>query len=204
MSSADWTCIQFNGRKNVNMYIPRRLSPELVMKIRDIRVLITDVDGVLTNGGIILDDQGMEYKHFQVKDGQIISYLQAAGIRTGVISGRDVAVVKNRCQQMGLDFHYHGVRDKYAKVREILSELGMTLDQCAYLGDDLIDLEILSKVGFSAAPVDALPYVKDQVDFISSLRGGEGAFREIADTILAARGLLEGIVEKLIEGKHED
>jgi 3-deoxy-D-manno-octulosonate 8-phosphate phosphatase (KDO 8-P phosphatase) len=157
------------------------------------------VDGVLTNGGIILDDQGMEYKQFQVKDGQIISYLQAEGIQTGVISGRDVAVVKKRCEQMGLDFHYHGIRDKYAKVREILSDLGLTLDQCAYMGDDLIDLEILSKVGFSAAPLDALPYVKEQVDYISSLKGGEGAFREMADTILAARGVLKGIVKNLIE-----
>ncbi|WP_158858428.1 KdsC family phosphatase [Lunatibacter salilacus] len=185
------------------MYTPQTLLPELVKKIQNIRVLITDVDGVLTNGGIILDDKGMEYKQFQVKDGQIIAFLQAAGIQTGVISGRDVAVVKNRCQQMGLDFHYHGVRDKYAKVREILSDLGFTPDQCAYLGDDLIDLEILSKVGFSAAPMDALPYVKDQVDFICSLRGGEGAFREVADTILATKGALQGIVAKLINRQYE-
>lgn len=180
------------------MYTPQSLSPELLKKIRNIRVLITDVDGVLTNGGIILDDEGVEYKQFQVKDGQIIAFLHEVNIKTGVISGRNVAVVKKRCQQMGLDFHYHGVRDKYAKVLEILSELGMTTDQCAYLGDDLIDLEILSKVGFSAAPKDALPYVKDQVDFISSLKGGEGAFREVADTILAAKGVLQGIVEKLV------
>lgn len=186
------------------MYTPQTLSTELLKKIRNIRVLITDVDGVLTNGGIILDDNGMEYKQFQVKDGQIIALLQEAGIQIGVISGRNVAVVKHRCQQMGVDFHYHGVRDKYVLVRKILSDLGITLEQCAYMGDDLIDLEILSKVGFSAAPLDALPYVKDKVNFISSLKGGEGAFREVADTILEAKGALQGIVEKLINRRYEE
>jgi len=180
------------------MYRPQSLSPELITKIQNIRMLITDVDGVLTNGGILLDDNGMEYKQFQVKDGQIVALLQEAGILVGVISGRNVAVVKHRCQQMGVDFHYHGIRDKYAKVREILSGLDMTLEQCAYLGDDLIDLEILSKVGFSAAPLDALPYVKERVDYTCSLGGGEGAFREVADAILMAKGALQGIIEKLI------
>jgi len=185
------------------MYIPQTLSSDQLKKIQNIRVLITDVDGVLTNGGIILDDKGMEYKQFQVKDGQIIAVLQKAGIKIGVISGRNVGVVKHRCQQMGVDFHFHGVRDKYAKVCEVLSELEITLDQCAYVGDDLIDLGILCKVGFSAAPSDALPYVKEQVDFVCSLRGGEGAFREVADTILAAKGVLRGMVEKLINRQFD-
>jgi 3-deoxy-D-manno-octulosonate 8-phosphate phosphatase (KDO 8-P phosphatase) len=179
------------------MYATRSLSPELIKKILNIRVLITDVDGVLTDGGIILDDAGVEYKRFQVKDGQIISFLQQEGIQVGVISGRDVAVVKRRCQQMGVDFHHHGVRDKYAKVGEILAGMGLEMSHCAYIGDDLIDLEILSKVGFSAAPIDALPYVKHQVDFISSLKGGYGAFREVADSILEAKGRLHDLVEKL-------
>lgn len=180
------------------MYTSQSLSTELLHKLRNIRLLITDVDGVLTNGGIILDDKGMEYKQFQVKDGQIISVLQEAGIQVGVVSGRNVQVVRHRCQQMGVDFHYHGIRDKYAKIQEILSELGLTLEQCAYIGDDLIDLEILAKVGFSAAPYDALPYVKDAVDFVSSLRGGEGSFREVADTLLEAKGVLHRTVLTLI------
>lgn len=185
------------------MYTAQSLSPELIKKMQNIRVFITDVDGVLTNGGIILDDEGVEYKQFQVKDAQIIAFLQQAGIQTGVITGRDVAVVKHRCQQMQIDFHYHGVRDKYAKVQEILLELGLKTEECAYMGDDLIDLEVLSKVGFSAAPADALPYVKDQVDFVSSLRGGEGAFREVADRILEAKGLLQREVAKLINRQRE-
>ena len=180
------------------MYSNQSLSPDIIKKMQNIRVFISDVDGVLTNGGIILDDMGMEYKQFQVKDGQIISFLQQAGIKSGIITGRDVPVVRRRCQQLGVDFHFHGVRDKYVKVQEILVDLGLKMEQCAYMGDDIIDLEILSKVGFSAAPIDALPYVRDQVDFISSLRGGEGAFREVADRILDAQGALMDRVENLI------
>nr|MBI1231282.1 3-deoxy-manno-octulosonate-8-phosphatase [Cytophagales bacterium] len=183
------------------MYPRQSLSPELIKKMRNIRLFVTDVDGVLTNGGIILDDDGKEYKQFQVKDGQIIAFLQQAGVRVGVISGRDVAAVKLRCEHMGADFHFHGVRDKLAKLREILIELKLELHQCGYMGDDLIDLEIISKVGFAAAPVDALPYVKDQVHYIASLEGGKGAFREVADRILEAKGVLPGLVKKLINRK---
>lgn len=179
------------------MYKPQPLSETLRAKIRVIKLLITDVDGVLTDGGIILDDSGMEYKRFQVKDGQIVPFLKKYGLAVGAVTGRDVAVVKHRCQQMNLDFHYHGVRNKLDLITQVLDERNLTLDQCAYIGDDIIDLDVLERVGFSAAPKDALPYVRDRVDFVCTLKGGKGAFRELADTILDVQGNLSEALSSL-------
>lgn len=173
-------------------------------KANRIKAVITDIDGVLTDGGIILDDQGMEYKRFQVKDGQIIKYLKKAHILTGAISGRDVPVSKKRCEQMGFDFHFHGVRDKLAKINAWVTQHGLSLEECAYIGDDLIDLELLGKVGLSAAPSDALSYVKDNVDFTTMVKGGEGAFRELADLILIAKGILPGLVNEIKNGQLKE
>lgn len=179
------------------MYKPQALSEALRAKIRVIKLLITDVDGVLTDGGIILDDSGMEYKRFQVKDGQIVPFLKKYGLAVGAVTGRDVAVVKYRCHQMNLDFHYHGVRNKLELITQVLDERNLTLDQCAYIGDDIIDLDVLERVGFSAAPKDALPYVRDRVDFVCTLKGGKGAFRELADTILDVQGNLSEALSSL-------
>ncbi len=166
--------------------------------------IITDIDGVLTDGGIILDDHGTEYKRFQVRDGQIIRYLKQAQIKTVAISGRDVEVSKIRCEQMGFDYHFHGVRDKLAVVTEWAAKVGIGLSECAYIGDDLIDLELLDKVGLSAAPLDALDYVKGAVDFTTLAKGGAGAFRELADMILGSKGLLNQIVEDLKNGQLKE
>lgn len=170
------------------------VSSDTLDRAKKIKLLLTDLDGVLTDGGILLDDLGMEYKKFQVKDGQIIPFLQEAGIKVGVLSGRDVAVSKKRCDQMKVDFHFHGVRDKWGTVAEILKRNNMSPAEVAYLGDDLIDLELLRKVGFSAAPADAMIYICDQVHYVTSRPGGRGSFRELADLILFAQGKLHAII----------
>lgn len=174
------------------------------MKAQGIKAIITDIDGVLTDGGIILDDNGTEYKRFQVRDGQIIRYLKQANITTMAISGRNVEVSKKRCNQMGFDFHFHGVRDKLALVEKWTNEVGLDLAECAYIGDDLIDLELLGKVGLSAAPHDALPYVRQFVHLTTNAKGGEGSFRELADTILGAKGLLDQIIDDLKNGQLKE
>lgn len=167
-------------------------------KAEKIKLLITDVDGVLTDGGIIYDNSGMEYKKFNVKDGLIVAHLRKNGILVGAITGRNSKVVENRCEELHFDFHYHGIKDKFQKLTEVLEVLEINLEEVAYIGDDLIDLSILKKVGFSACPADALPYVSEQVDFISSLQGGQGVFREVADLILHSKGLLSPIIHKYI------
>ncbi|WP_373523574.1 KdsC family phosphatase [Aquiflexum sp.] len=181
----------------MNNYL-KGVSDTLNQKAEKIKLIITDVDGVLTDGGIIYDDGGMEYKRFNVKDGFIVDPLRKNGILIGAITGRNSKVVENRCEELRFDFHYHGVRDKSQKLKEVLEVLEINLEEVAYIGDDLIDLPILQKVGFSACPADALPYVSEHVDFISSLQGGQGVFREVADLILHSKGLLSPIINKYI------
>jgi 3-deoxy-D-manno-octulosonate 8-phosphate phosphatase (KDO 8-P phosphatase) len=174
------------------------LSDGLRQKAERIKLIITDIDGVLTDGGIIFDDTGLEYKRFSVKDGFIVSHLRKNGILVGAITGRSSKVVENRCEELNFDFHYHGVKDKLNKFNEILEVLEIEASEVAYIGDDLLDLPLLKKVGFSACPQDATTYVREHVDFISSQGGGCGAFREISDLILESKGLLTAIIEKYL------
>ncbi|MCH7403102.1 KdsC family phosphatase [Belliella kenyensis] len=168
-------------------------------KAQKIRLIITDVDGVLTDGGIIYDDNRLEYKKFNVKDGLIVGHLRRNGVLIGAITGRKSKVVEDRCEELKFDFHYHGIKDKGKKLEEILETLELDPEEVAYIGDDLIDLPILCRVGLSACPADALPYIQQKVDFISSRKGGEGVFRELGDAILIAKGLMDEIIENLLK-----
>lgn len=174
------------------------ITRETALKAEKIKLLVTDVDGVLTDGGIIFDDNGLEYKRFNVKDGLIVSHLRHSGILVGAITGRNSKVVENRCEELNFDFHYHGVRDKAQKLEEILEVLDLMVEEVAYIGDDLIDLPLIRKVGFSACPADALPYISAHVDFVSCLNGGQGVFREVSDLILQSKGQLSGIIDKYL------
>lgn len=173
------------------------VSEENWQRARTIKLLITDIDGVLTDGGIIYDDLGTEYKKFNVKDGYIVQYLRKNKIMVGAITGRASQVVENRCEELKFDFHYHGVKDKGRKLHDLLETLEISPKEVAFIGDDLIDLPILSKVGFAIVPSDALEYVKPYAHFISSFAGGKGVFREVADLILHSKGLLIPILENL-------
>ena len=173
------------------------VNPEILEKAKKIKLLITDVDGVLTDGGIIYDNDGVESKKFNVKDGMIVQYLKKNQIKVGVISGRNSQVVRNRCIELGFDYHYHGIKDKAIQLQTILEEMDIELAECAFIGDDLWDLPILCQVGLSVAPKDALPYVRERVHFVSSLPGGKGVFREVGDLILMAKGQLEPIIHHL-------
>ncbi|TDQ18322.1 3-deoxy-D-manno-octulosonate 8-phosphate phosphatase (KDO 8-P phosphatase) [Algoriphagus boseongensis] len=178
--------------------------PELVWeKARMIKVLITDVDGVLTDGGIIYDDFGTEYKKYNVKDGLIVQHLRKSKILVGAITGRDSKVVENRCEELKFDFHYHGIKDKAKKLQEILETMEIGLEEVAYIGDDIIDLPILVQVGLAVSPSDALPYVKSAVHYVSPFAGGKGVFRELGDILLHSRGNLIPLIQNLSEKNHE-
>lgn len=169
-------------------------------KAKRIKVIIFDVDGVLTDGGIIYDNSGIEIKRFNVKDGQIISYLKNVGILVGAITGRDSQVVKNRCKELKLDFHYHGSSNKLIHYEEIKKNYNLKDNEIAYIGDDIIDLSILKRCGLSATPKDARIYIKEQVDFVTPSKGGDGALRDFADFILDKKGILQEILNKQLKG----
>ena len=165
-------------------------------KAKKIKAILFDVDGVLTDGGIIYDDTGLEYKRYNVKDGQIISHLRRLGFVVGAITGRESDVVKNRCIELKLDFHKHGVNDKLIEYSAFKKEYNFTDEEVAYIGDDIIDLSILSRCGLSATPNDARIYMKNNVDIVTSSKGGEGVFRDISDYILESQDLFDLLIKE--------
>lgn len=175
------------------------VSEDVRERAKKIKLLITDIDGVMTDGGIIYDDRGLEFKKFDVKDGLIVKHLRKSGILVGAITGRESQVVINRCEELKLDFHYHGIKDKGKKLRELIETLELDIETVGYIGDDLIDLPILSQVGFAISPADAVVYVKPFAHYVTQSKGGDGVFREVGDLILHAKGLLIPIIESLLK-----
>lgn len=165
-------------------------------KAQNIKAILFDVDGVLTDGGIIYDDNGIEYKRYNVKDGQIISHLKKYGFIVGAITGRESDVVKNRCIELKLDYHKHGVKDKLVEYSNFKKEYKLEDDQIAYIGDDIIDLSILIRCGLSATSNDARVYIKNEVDIVTDSKGGEGVLRDIADYILDSQDLLQRLLKE--------
>lgn len=171
-------------------------------KARKIKLIAFDVDGVLTDGGIIYDNSGMEIKRFNVKDGQIIAHLKRAGFIVGAITGRNSQVVKNRCEELKLDFHYHGSSDKLVQYEKIKENFCIKDEQIAYIGDDIIDLPILTRCGLSSTPNDARAYIKKHVDYVTPSQGGHGALRDLADMILEEQNILEDLILKYCNFEH--
>ncbi len=165
-------------------------------KLAAIKLLLLDVDGVLTDGRIIYDNQGNELKAFDVKDGHGLKLLQRSGVKVGIITGRSSAVVAKRAQELGIEILYQGALSKLGPYQEILAEQGLSDEQVAYVGDDVVDLPILRRVGFSATVADAVPDVQPLVDYVTTRPGGRGAVREICDLILRANGAWQELTER--------
>lgn len=166
-----------------------------IKKAQKIKVLILDVDGVLTDGKLFFDEQGREYKSFNVKDGLGIKLLQRAGIQVAVISGRGSKVVALRMAMLGIDLVYLEQADKGQAFEEIIAQVGCSPEQAAHVGDDLIDLPVLIQVGLAIAVQDANELILPYVDWQTRLPGGHGAVREVCDFILHAQGKMAGLVE---------
>jgi len=163
------------------------MNTGLEKKCAAIRLLATDVDGVLADGGIIYDGSGEELKRFNVKDGYICKYLRQAGIKLAVITGRSSKAVQRRAEELKFDYILQGVAAKLEALKEIAARENLAPSQIAYIGDDLNDLEAIRYAGLSATPADAFDYIANEVDYICTRKGGEGAFREFADLILKHR-----------------
>lgn len=149
-----------------------------------IKVAIFDVDGVMTDGGMILDQEGKEYKIFNAKDGQGLVMLNKAGIKTVVITAKESYMVQKRFESLGFTRIYQGQKNKENALDEVVDEFELKFDEVSYMGDDLPDLCVLRKVGLPCCPKDAVPEVIKASRFISSKNGGRGAVRELCDLIL--------------------
>jgi 3-deoxy-D-manno-octulosonate 8-phosphate phosphatase (KDO 8-P phosphatase) len=158
------------------------------LALSKIRLLLLDVDGIMTDGRIHYDASGGEVKSFDVKDGHGLKLLQRAGIQVGIITGRNSSIVKRRADELGIEILYQGAKDKIIPYEEILRERGFQDEEVAYMGDDLVDLPILLRVGYSATVADAVAEVKEHVHYVTSRCGGRGAVREVCEVLLKQTG----------------
>ncbi len=165
----------------------KSIPPAVRKKARKIKVLLLDVDGVLTDGAITMNDRGEEMKSFNVRDGQGIKLLQEGGVEVGLISGRFSKVVTYRARELGIRIVYQGVRNKLEGYEKIKARKGYKNPAVAYIGDDLMDLPLLRTVGLAITIGDGWEELKSRVDYVTAHKGGQGAVREVAELLLRAQ-----------------
>lgn len=171
---------------------------DILEKASRIKLVIFDVDGVLTDGSLFLGDDGQEYKAFNSKDGFGMRLLQDAGIDIGIITGRESTLVRLRMEELGITQIMQGRREKGPALVEMMEKNGLTLDEIAYVGDDVVDLPIMSRVGLSIAVQDARPVVKKHAHWITESVGGRGAGRDVCELILEAHGKWDDIIKRYL------
>ncbi len=159
------------------------------------KLVITDIDGVWTDGGMYYTREGDFMKRFCVQDGWGVQFLKTLNIPLAFVTGEETEIVKKRAEKLQITHCYTGVKDKVAKATELCNQLGINLEEVAFIGDDLNDIELLRKVGFSASPVNAPEYIKKEVDFVTATSGGKGAFREFVEKILSDNNKLGEVLQ---------
>jgi len=165
-------------------------------KLKGIKLLILDVDGVMTDGRIIMDNEGRETKNFDVRDGHGIKILQHYGIKVAILTGRQSKVVEYRAKDLEIGDVYQRAFNKKEVFGRILEKHKLSASAVAFMGDDIVDIPVLKSVGFSAAVADAIDVVKKSVDYITRNKGGRGAVRELCEMILQAQGKWPEIAAK--------
>lgn len=157
---------------------------------KSLKLVLTDIDGVWTDGGMYYDQNGNELKKFNTSDSAGVIFLKKLNIPVGIITGENTEIVKKRAEKLKIDFLFQGVENKLNVAKKLCIELNINLNEVAYIGDDLNDIILLENVGFSAAPGNAPIYIKERVDFITSKDGGNGAFREFVEELIGESKLL--------------
>ena len=165
-------------------------------KASHVRLLLFDVDGVLTDGVVVMHTDGSESKGFHIRDGAAIVWAQRAGLKVGLLSARSSGATTHRAAQLAVRIVVQGVANKVTAYEQIIRDAGVDEASVAYMGDDLLDLPVLKRVGFSAAPADAAPEVRAQVHWVSTAPGGRGAAREMIEFVLRAQQRWDDIVRQ--------
>lgn len=156
-------------------------------RCKQISLLLTDVDGVLTDGTLYYSSDGDMMKTFNIKDGMGVKLLQKSGVFVGIITGRKSDMVAIRASELGIDIVHQGIKEKEKVITEILHDLKLTQNQTAYIGDDVNDLPAFDIAGFSVCPSDAASAVRNQADYVCEAKGGRGVLREVAELILKSK-----------------
>lgn len=171
---------------------------DILDKAARIRLVIFDVDGVLTDGSLFLGDDGQEYKAFNSRDGHGMKMLQSNGVEIAIITGRSSQVVSHRMASLGIEHVYQGARDKAPAYVELRDKLGLNDAQVAYVGDDVVDLPVMRRVGLAIAVQDAHTLVKKHAHWQTPSRGGRGAARDVCELLLEAQGKLDDELRKYL------
>ncbi|MEQ8253907.1 MAG: HAD hydrolase family protein [Smithellaceae bacterium] len=178
------------------------MKKSLREKLQHIKILIMDVDGVMTDGRIIINDDGRETKNFDVRDGHGIKLVQRYGIEVALLTGRQSEVVKHRANELGITEVHQKIFNKKEVFTEILQKNNLNANQAAFIGDDIIDIPVLKEAGFSATVADAIDIVKKTVDYVTKNKGGRGAVREVCEMLLQAQGRWPEIAAKYEFAEH--
>lgn len=167
------------------------LNNELLARFKNIKLLVLDVDGVMTNGGLTIGDDGQEYKTFHSHDGLGMKLLKASGVQMAIITGRTSNVVKKRAENTGVAHFYQGAEDKLVAFNDLLEKSGFQANQCAFMGDDVVDLPPMLKCGLALAVPDSPELVLKHAHYITAKAGGHGAVREVCELIMQAQGTFD-------------
>ena len=173
-------------------------ADEALARAARVRLMIFDVDGVLTDGTLYYSARGEELKAFNIRDGQGMKMLAGTGVRLAIISGRRSPALEQRAANLGIDLLYQGIDDKLAAFEELTARLGLSPADCGFVGDDLIDLPILSRCGFAASVADGAPEVVSRAHYVTRARGGRGAAREVCELVMRAQGTLADAVSRYL------
>jgi 3-deoxy-D-manno-octulosonate 8-phosphate phosphatase (KDO 8-P phosphatase) len=172
------------------------VGPEVIQRARRVRVVLLDADGVLTDGRIHVGADGADARAFYARDGLGVRLGQQGGLTFGIVSGRRSAAVAGRASELHITEVHQGISDKVACVEEILERLELAGDAACYIGDDLVDVPVMRRVGLAAAPSDAAPEAREAADYVAASAGGRGAVREVVDLLLRASGKWEKVTER--------
>ncbi|QEY25099.1 3-deoxy-manno-octulosonate-8-phosphatase KdsC [Neisseria zalophi] len=177
----------------------QELSPEIQTRAAKIKLLIMDVDGVLTDGRIFIRDNGEEIKSFHTLDGHGLKMLQASGVQTAIITGRDAPSVGVRVKQLGIRHYYKGIHDKRAAYADLCAQAGVSEQECAFIGDDVVDLPVMVRCGLPVAVPEAHWFTLQHAAYVTQKSAGKGAVRELCDLIMQAQGNLENALQEYIK-----
>ncbi len=168
---------------------------DILRKAEQVELVIFDVDGVLTDGRLYVTENGEEIKAFHSRDGHGMKMLKNSGVQLAIITGRTSKIVSHRMQELGIELVYQGRQDKYPAFEEILKTRGLNPEQVAYVGDDVVDLPVMRRVGLAIATQDAHPFVKQHAHWQTPNMGGRGAARDVCELIMEAKGVLQDTLD---------